>query len=352
MKKIGKKWHRAVAMVLAMVFVFESVFLDAGCQWAKASVEQVNQSVNEPAPSHTITAEDRTISSVVSLTEDLEVGNLTITSGKLDLNGHNLIVQGSINHTGGILYANGGRITCYGDYKMSGDASYSMTSQDDYLCIYGDFRFLGEKVRATINAGIMEIKGDFYQDTQKDSVKSTSGRFYTFGTSTVIFSGTTKQTVHINSQYSYFQKVVLKNKSEEGIYVDTIFPVIHLERNSTKVTCGVDGEVGYTLQGDVEYDGDFILLGGTLNLNGYTLTVNGDLIQAAGMVQVNGGTLKVNGDYRLQSKMKEDSYCPGGICPGSGTDCLGFGSSRQYAGNYLDSGRGKISGTGNQFLRL
>lgn len=117
-----------------------------------------------------------------------------------------------------------------------------------------------------------------------------------------------KQTVHINSQYSYFQKVVLKNKSEQGIYADTMFPAIHLERNSTKLTCGADGEVGYTLQGDVEYDGDFVLLGGTLNLNGYTLTVNGDLIQAAGMVQVNGGCLHVNGDYRLQSKTAEDSY--------------------------------------------
>lgn len=300
MKKIGKKWYRALAMVLTMVFVFESIFLDASCQWAKASVGQVDQADSEPAPSHAITADNRTISSEVTLSEDVEVGSLTITSGKLDLNGHNLIVQGSIHHTGGMLYANGGMITCYGDYKMTGSAVYSMSSQDDYLCIYGDFRYLGEKVRATINAGVMEIKGDFYQDTENATVTSTSGRFYTFGTSTVLFSGISKQTVHMNSQYSYFQKVVLKNKSEEGIYADMMFPVIHLERNSTKITCGADGEVGGTLREDREYDGDFVLLGGTLDLNGYTLTVNGDFIQAAGMVQVNGGTLKVNGDYRVK----------------------------------------------------
>ncbi len=162
-------------MVLAMFIVFQSVFLDSGCQWAKASENQDKQADSEPTPTYAITAEDRTISSEVTLMEDLEVGNLTITSGKLDLNGHNLIVQGNIKHTDGQLYANGGMITCYGNYTMSGGALYSMSSQDSYLCIYGNFRYLGEKVHSYINAGVMEIKGDFYQDTENSSVTSTDG---------------------------------------------------------------------------------------------------------------------------------------------------------------------------------
>jgi len=55
-----------------------------------------------------------------------------------------------------------------------------------------------------------------------------------------------------------------------------------------------------TLSGDMTY-GDLCLTGGTLNLNGYTLTVEGNLIQTGGTINVSNGTLDIKGDYRITS---------------------------------------------------
>ncbi len=56
-----------------------------------------------------------------------------------------------------------------------------------------------------------------------------------------------------------------------------------------------------TLEADMTVDGDLILSGGTLNLNGHKLTVKGDFLHRAGKLQVqNGATLKITGDYQLR----------------------------------------------------
>ncbi|NLD48679.1 MAG: hypothetical protein GX660_16065, partial [Clostridiaceae bacterium] len=55
-----------------------------------------------------------------------------------------------------------------------------------------------------------------------------------------------------------------------------------------------------TLQEDKKF-GDFYLQGGTLDLNGYRLTIEGNLIQTGGTLYVNGGQLEVSGDYRIDN---------------------------------------------------
>ncbi|AEV68148.1 fibronectin type III domain-containing protein [Acetivibrio clariflavus] len=42
------------------------------------------------------------------------------------------------------------------------------------------------------------------------------------------------------------------------------------------------------------------LTGGTLNLNGYKLTVKGNLYQTGGTMYINGGSLEVEGDYKIE----------------------------------------------------
>lgn len=53
-----------------------------------------------------------------------------------------------------------------------------------------------------------------------------------------------------------------------------------------------------TLTQDVTYE-NLCFTGGTLNLNGYTLTVTGSLIQTGGIMFVNGGRLNIQGDYKI-----------------------------------------------------
>ncbi|MBQ6117762.1 MAG: hypothetical protein IJK98_00890, partial [Clostridia bacterium] len=57
----------------------------------------------------------------------------------------------------------------------------------------------------------------------------------------------------------------------------------------------------WTLSDDVVIYGDLTITGGTLDLNGHTITIYGNLIQSGGTVNCNGGTLHITGDYRVQT---------------------------------------------------
>ena len=59
-----------------------------------------------------------------------------------------------------------------------------------------------------------------------------------------------------------------------------------------------------TLTEDMLINNNFEFSGGTIDLNGHTLTINGNLIQSGGKMYIDGGTLEVNGDYRIQSYEK------------------------------------------------
>ncbi|WP_323601814.1 hypothetical protein, partial [Rheinheimera pleomorphica] len=61
------------------------------------------------------------------------------------------------------------------------------------------------------------------------------------------------------------------------------------------------------LTSDTTIYGD-LYLASSLNLNGFTLTVEGDLIQSAGVLQINEGQVKVAGDYRLQQRLETEGY--------------------------------------------
>ncbi|ABN52468.1 Fibronectin type III domain protein [Acetivibrio thermocellus ATCC 27405] len=47
---------------------------------------------------------------------------------------------------------------------------------------------------------------------------------------------------------------------------------------------------------------DLYLESGSLNLNGYNLTIEGNLIHSGGTLNINGGKLIVKGDYRIQKE--------------------------------------------------
>ena len=57
----------------------------------------------------------------------------------------------------------------------------------------------------------------------------------------------------------------------------------------------------WTLTSNREIYGDLNFKSGTIDLNGYTLTVYGNLIQSGGKMYINNGTLNVGGNYRIQT---------------------------------------------------
>ena len=63
----------------------------------------------------------------------------------------------------------------------------------------------------------------------------------------------------------------------------------------------------YKLTGDIETYGSLYLSGGTLDLNGYSLTIHGDIHQTNGVLFVNGGKMTVDGDYGIYRTQKNST---------------------------------------------
>ena len=145
-------------------------------------------------------------------------GNINIGTSTLDLNGHELLVKGMINQTGGTVKANGGKLTIEGDYTISRGqndcyAILNMTNNDDYIIVKGNFLMqscLNHELYLT--AGILEVKGNF---TQKPWGKPTN--FTASGTHKVLLSGNTLQTVSFeNPSSSKFNILIITKPLDSG----------------------------------------------------------------------------------------------------------------------------------------
>ena len=154
-----------------------------------------------------------------------------------------------------------------------------------------------------MSAGTLEIKGNFIQ---KSGVSNTNEyNFRATGTHKTVFSGTQEQTISFSSPKSYFNEVIITNSN--GIYCTNGLNASEIETNNNRIRYS-DGEMlGWKLEDDFTIDSDVVLIGGNLDLDGYTLTINGNFIHKAGMVYVNGGKLIVNGNYCMQTTDKDSN---------------------------------------------
>lgn len=297
--KYDGKLKRGLGFLLIFVMLFESIALNSFD--ANASQTETRE-VEEENVSSEVTAEDLVISSNYVLTEDMVVNHLTVKAQTLDINGYQLKVLGDITHSGGTIKMNKGEILCAGNYTLNGAGYLSMDNPNDYLKVEKDFTCQTQCSRKTMSAGKIEIKGDFVQKKGGDS----EANFIPGGTHEVLFSGNKSQEIHFDSPASYFNKVVLENTSEEGIVCDGLINSLSMERNSTKIAAYISGAYGWKLAEDETYEGDLLLIGGTLDLNGHSLRVKGNLIQMNGIVKVNGGSLMVDKDYRIQRREEQE----------------------------------------------
>jgi len=229
-------------------------------------------------------------------------GNVEIQTSANVTVWNSLIVGGDLIQISGGLSMHQGSLEVKGNYYLLNNAfsKLGMYYQEDYVYVRGNVEYNPfNGGTAYLTEGTFEVGGDFTSQTGLQATKN--HRF--------LFSGNKLQTVNIGEK-EYFATVEIANYSDQGVFFENAFGRNALIRNGCRIRIGgQEGEFGWTLTEDQEYEGDLILLDDTLDLNGYTLTVTGDLIQVSGTVHINGGTLNVSGDYRLQLRSgNEGSY--------------------------------------------
>ena len=326
-------------------------------------------------------------------------GDLFLSRGTLDLNGHKLTVTGNLIQSGGTVLANGGELEVQGDYRVQSlsGSTYgnstgvlNMTNEADTVRVLGSF-----VMQSTVNhsdkltAGILEIGGDL---TQLDG--GSDYNFYTSGTHTVVLNGTGKQTVSIydnySTGYSRINNLKITNTSTEGVEFErrtnivgklyntdsTLLNVTNLYICSTTVfadnawNSDANFAENYTISDDLSIGGTVYLTGGTLKLNGHRLNVNGNfnmsstngnygygclnMSNAEDYICVNGdflaysyyasstltdGTLEVKGDFTQKYYGYTNNFAPSGnhkvILSGRGIQKINF-ESEQSMFNILE----------------
>ena len=264
-----------------------------------------------------------------TLTSNREIyGDLNFKSGAINLNGYTLTVFGNLIQSGGVMYINNGTLNVGGDYRIqtilsNGDVADSsgylqMTNNADLINIKGDFITQSSKSDNynILNAGTMKISGNFYQ------YDGSSYNFNASGSHMVIFEGDYEHIIHLDSTDSGFYKIKTSDKS--SVAFDNGINNLTLYNN-------------LTINGDAE-------IKGTLNLNGYTLTVNGNL-NTNNYTHIKKGHLIVNGDLKSNDSY---FYCNGGTVDVKGS--LLQNSSISLAGGIINISGNLIQVNGGMSL--
>ena len=253
-------------------------------------------------------------------------GDLFLSRGSLDLNGHKLTITGNLVHSGGTVLVNGGELEVQSDYRVQSlnGTSYTnstgilnMTNEADAVKVFGDFVMQSTvSHKDKLTAGTLEVDGDLTQLSGGSYYN-----FYTSGTHTIILNGTEKQTVSIynnSKDYSRINNLKIANTSADGVdFARNVYVIGDLYYTSSIITNVtnlyiastarfVDGEwskeinfvENYSLNADLTVGGNVYLTGGTFKPNGHKLLVEGDF----NMSSTNGN----NGNSYINMSNPED----------------------------------------------
>ncbi len=300
-----------------------------------------------------------------TLEEDEEiVGDLLLSGGTLDLNGHKLTIEGSFNQTSGTVNVNGGELVVNGDYKIQNAGGNSngilnMTNESDTVTVTGSFVMQSTQSHQNrLTAGTLTVGGDFYQNN------GNAGNFCVGGTHTTVLNGSKKQTVKLaysSAAWAHFNNFKMENTSTEGIVFETDIYVTGVlsdtESIFTKSKIYLTGSLAdgkwshdlninsnYTVSEDMLIEGSLNFTTGTLNLNGCTLNIKGNVTQTNGTMNIGSGKLLVDGNYTI-----DGSYCYGYLkmTDGKGYVLVGgnFTTRSRYSHNgYLTAGTLEVKG--------
>ena len=231
-----------------------------------------------------------TISSNITLTEDVVYGKLVITGGELSLKGFKVVVAGDLEQRGGILNVNGGRVSVIGSYSVISGATLRMTNEADYVYVGGNFTTVSERdSRGNLTAGAMEVKGNF---TQKNTgYYSWKTNFSASGSHKVILNGSSVHMLSFTDPYdSGFN--VLEVVDDNGMLLDTAirantFSDLHKVRNTGSEVKFVSS--GLSLKEDTTISSNFTLDGTQLNTQGRNINITGSLLQSGGKIYASEG---------------------------------------------------------------
>ncbi len=309
-----------------------------------------------------------------TLEEDETIdGDLNLSRGTLDLNGHKLTVTGNLIQSGGSVLVNGGELDVRGDYRVqalnggnytTSPGTLTMKNDSDTVKVGGDFIMQSTRSHSKLlSAGTLEIGGDLTQLSG-----GAGSNFNTTGTHTVVLNGSDKQTVSIansDKNYSHIANLKIENTSAEGVNIasrvyvlNKLYDTDSIVTNSVNLCIAAttefpDGKWSYdvnfvetrTAPAELEVGGSVWLTSGTLNVNKGKLYIGGDLnLSDTGMgygsgylnmqnaedyILVNGnvcaytynsgscftaGTLEIKGDFTQKyyyNNYQNNFYCPG-----------------------------------------
>jgi len=210
----------------------------------------------------------------VTITEDTTLSEDTVYN-------EDVIVEGvSLN-------LNGFTMTVNGDLNISGaNARLQMTMSQDKLVVTDDLTFSGASTAKYLTNGVIELAGNFYQKGVGADARAKDGRwynatdnaysFYPTEKHKVILNGSSKQIVDFEaSNYSRFNHLEIQNTSSDGVIFEQLSVVGEWKRNDNHVQ--IDDIRNLILTEDYTISNDVDVIGGALNLNGFTLTINGSL---------------------------------------------------------------------------
>ena len=159
----------------------------------------------------------------------LSHGRMDISGGTVDLNGGTLTIKGNLTQSGGTMICNKGTLNVEGDYRIqtattgdNGKTTYNysdghlyMTDGADTINVSGNFVVQNNNSPSnTFSAGTLTIKGDFSQ--LKGTIGNSYDNFAASGTHKVVLDGNGVQTVTFESNRSHFNALILTKPQDTG----------------------------------------------------------------------------------------------------------------------------------------
>ena len=303
--------------------------------------------VTEEIRADVFTLKSTTITENTTLTTDLETyGEMTVSSGTLDLNGHTLHVKndfylaldgelvlsggqliidgnlyihgynyavdllggkltvaGDVLHSNGYITLNKGSMTVCGDYRMQSISTNSaqetvyttshgkiyLQYEEDFLRIEGDWICncdFPSSFPPTCTAGRIELLGD-WKNMSYDGPSCS-------GTNTLALLGTGPQQISLDSPIANLEVGEGTDVTWSGyLDVDRLTQDAAFSSNGAIITSINLDRHTLDIKGDVTIGGDVNCLDGALK-------IDGNLLHSGGTITLNKGTMTVSGDYRMQ----------------------------------------------------